>query len=186
VTGPTLLIGSESRVWRRQLGAVAWAALEHVALAAQPDELGWAAPVGVRDVGAGLGVTKDTAARAVAALITAGLVTRTRVETETGRRRSGYRLRLPAGIEPRPCPGDADTPSRRGDLDHCPNNRDIRRRPTDPDSVRAAIVAVPGRERDGGSQVRTQPKRHRPPAVTPLSQPALFDPADIAFVESAP
>ena len=186
MTSPALLIAAESRAWRRQLGPMAWAALEHLALAAHPDELGWAAPVGVRDVAAGLGVTKDTAARAVAALTTAGLVKRTRVETNTGRRRSGYLLQLPAGIEPRPCPDLADTPSQRGDLDHCPNNHDSRRRPNDPDRAPDAIVALPGCERDGGGQVRTQPKRHRPPAVTPLSQPALFDPAEIAFVEGAP
>jgi hypothetical protein len=165
---------------------MAWAALEHLALAAQPDELGWAAPVGVRDVAAGLGVTKDTAARAVAALTTAGLVTRTPVETDTGRRRSGYRLRLPAGIEPRPCPGEADTATQQENPDRCPNNQDNRRCPTDQDSTPDATVAIGGRERDGARQVRSQAKRHRPPADTPLSQPALSDPADIAFVEGAP
>jgi hypothetical protein len=76
-----LVIGPESQQSRRKLGALAWAALEHLALSARQDEHGWAAPVGVRDVATAIGVTKDTAARAVATLATAGLVTRSLVET---------------------------------------------------------------------------------------------------------
>ena len=63
-----LVIGTDSRHWRRRLGPLAWAALEPLALAAHPDHHGWAAPLGVRDIAAGIGVTKDTAARAVTAL----------------------------------------------------------------------------------------------------------------------
>src|SRR5262249_38785855 len=44
---------------------------------------------------AGLGVTKDTAARAVSALVAAGLVSRGRVPVPGGRQRSGYLLHLP-------------------------------------------------------------------------------------------
>lgn len=185
MTGPTLLINGDSQGWRRQLGPLAWAALEHLALAAEPHELGWAAPVGVRDVAAGLGVTKDTAARAVATLTAAGLVTVTRVETGDKRSRSGYRLQLPAGIEARPYPGDTDTPSRLKDLDRCPKNADKRRCPTDRDSAPEDIVAIAGRERDGAKQVRSQPKRHRPAAATAVSQPALFDLGVAVFVEGA-
>lgn len=186
MTGPTLLIAAESRAWRRQLGPLAWGALEHLALAAQPYELGWAAPVGVRDVAAGLGVTKDTAARAVAALTAAGLVTFTRVETLDGRRRSGYRLHLPAGIEARPCPGDADTSTQRGDRERCPNNRDSRTCPADQDSALDTVVVLPGMQRDRARQFRSQPKRQRLPAARPVSQPALFDPGVVALVEEAP
>ena len=57
-----LVIKADSRLWRRRLGPLAWAALEHLALAAHPDHHGWAAPLGVRDVAGGIGVTKDTAA----------------------------------------------------------------------------------------------------------------------------
>ncbi|MDA8045750.1 MAG: hypothetical protein M0Z30_11025 [Actinomycetota bacterium] len=56
-------------------GPLAWAPLEHLALAAHPDRQGWAAPLGVREIATGIGVTKDTAARAVTALSAAGLVT---------------------------------------------------------------------------------------------------------------
>jgi hypothetical protein len=184
MTGPTLLITSDSRAWRRQLGPLAWAALEHLALAAQPGEAGWAAPVGVRDVAGGLGVTKDTAARAVTALTAAGLVTLTRIETGDGRSRSGYRLHLPAGIEARPCPGDADTASQQEKPSRCPNNQDNRRRPADQDSASDAIVAIGGRERDGAKQVRSQPKRHGPAAATSISQPALFDVDDARILSS--
>jgi hypothetical protein len=51
--------------------------------------------VGVRDVAGGIGVTKDTAARAISVLVTAGLVTRQPVEKTGGSRRSGYLLHLP-------------------------------------------------------------------------------------------
>ena len=61
-----LVLGTDSRHWRR-VGPLAWAALEHLALAARPDHQGWAAPLGVRDIATGIGVTKDTAARAVTA-----------------------------------------------------------------------------------------------------------------------
>jgi hypothetical protein len=101
MTGPTLLIGPQSRQWRRQLGPLAWAALEHLALASHRDHGAWAAPIGVRDLAAGLGVTKDTAARAVAVLAAAGLVARSRTQTHDGRHRSGYQLHLPAGLEAR-------------------------------------------------------------------------------------
>jgi hypothetical protein len=186
MTGPTLLVTGDSRGWRRQLGALAWAALEHLALAAQPDELGWVAAVGVRDVAAGLGVTKDTAARAVATLARADLVTLTRVGTHEGRRRSGYRLHMPAGIEARSCPGDADTPSQREGTSRRPMNQDRHICPTDRDSASDGIEATARRERAGAGRVRAQPDPHRPATAAPLSQPALFDPSDVALIEGAP
>jgi hypothetical protein len=188
VVSVTLLITSESRDCRRQLGAMAWAALEHLALAAQPEGLGWAAPVGVREVAAGLGVTKDTAARAVAALAAAGLVTQTRVDTPDGKRRSGYRLHLPEGIDAQSCPKDPDSPSPRWQADDRPSNQDRRRRPTDRDTAPADIAVPPDQKRRRTGQVPTQPKGHAVAAATHVLQPALFDldPRVTKIVEGSP
>jgi DNA-binding transcriptional ArsR family regulator len=90
----TLVIGTKSGAWRRRLGPLAWAALVHLALIANPDHHGWAAALGVRDIATGIGVSKDTAARAVTVLRVAGLVTVEQLDRPDGRRRSGYRLHL--------------------------------------------------------------------------------------------
>ena len=71
-----------------------------------------------------MGVTKDTAARAAAALIDAGLLVRERVTTR-GSSRAGYRLRLPVGVEI--CPTDPDTGK-------CTYDQDAALRPEDQDS----------------------------------------------------
>jgi DNA-binding MarR family transcriptional regulator len=92
---PALVIGNDSLLWQRRLTPRAWTALQHLALRSRRTQHGWAAAVGVRDVAAGIGVTKDTAARAISALVTAGLVTRQPVEKTGGSRRSGYLLHLP-------------------------------------------------------------------------------------------
>jgi hypothetical protein len=42
-----VVLCAESAGWRRRLGPRAWTALEHLALAANSDPQGWAAPVGV-------------------------------------------------------------------------------------------------------------------------------------------
>lgn len=106
---PVLSVTAASRGWRRRLGPLAWTVLEELALASHLTDRGWVAPIGVRDVAAGIGVTKDTAARAVAALSAAGLVILDRVEGLDGRSRSGYRLRPPGGLTLRTCPHDGDT-----------------------------------------------------------------------------
>ena len=90
---------------------MAWAALEDLALGAHPDKrLG--RPVGVRDVAGGIGVTKDTAARAVSALADAGLVAWTRVDGPTDDAESGYRLHLPEGVLLQTCPNNPDSTAR--------------------------------------------------------------------------
>lgn len=171
MTGPVLLVAAESRAWRRQLGALAWAALEHLALAAQPDELGWAAPVGVRDVAAGLGVTKDTAARAVASLAAAGLVAFAQVETVEGQRRSGYRLTLPEGIRLRHCPVDQDTPSPSMRSDSSLSDQPTVRCIPNPDSTPDTGCRP---HQDSASDVRGARRRSAPSAAA--VQPSLFDP----------
>jgi hypothetical protein len=93
-----LELDAGSRLWRRRLGWLQWAVLEDVALSACPDSDPWTAPVGVRGVAQNLGMTKDTAARALSALQAAGLMTRVSVRLPDGKTRSGYQLSLPDGV----------------------------------------------------------------------------------------
>jgi hypothetical protein len=81
-------------------------ALQYLALSSQCVEGDWAAAVGVRDVAAGMGVTKDTAARALSSLAIVGLVERHQVTTPSGRRRSGYFIHLPESMSLVDHPGD--------------------------------------------------------------------------------
>ncbi len=105
-TGPSssLVCGPASRPWRRQLGPLAWAALEELALTSHLDDLGWVSPVGVAAIATGVGTTAATAVRAVAALCAAGLVVFEPVADLNGQRRLGYWLHLPDGIELRHWP----------------------------------------------------------------------------------
>src|SRR5262245_31794031 len=173
-TASSLLLGSESRHWRRQLGALAWVAQEELALASHRDHQGWAAPLGVRDIASAIGTTKDTAARAVAALGAAGLVTLDRITDLDGRRRSGYRLRLPDGIARHSCPGIP------GGV-HCPKDRDAGspvvaadRCPKIQDSQECPV------NKDGSNGQRPDKRSTNPPRYGTRrasdSQPALFDP----------
>jgi len=98
-----LEVDTASRPWRRRLGWLTWAVLEDVALSAYPDTDGWAAPVGARAVAQNLGMTKDTAAKALAALAAAGIVERVNVHARDAKVRSGYRINLPKlAIKPSP------------------------------------------------------------------------------------
>lgn len=108
--------------WRRRLGPLAWVALEHLALSSHLSDQGWVAPMGVRDVATGIGVTKDTAARAVATLRAAGLVVFVHVESQNGRKRSGYQIRLPESLKLSACPVGEDSLRNRGAAD-CPEAR---------------------------------------------------------------
>lgn len=126
-TGPpsSLVCGPASRPWRRQLGAVAWAALEELALTAHQDDHGWVSPVGLRAIATGIGTTTASTVRAVAALCAAALVVLEPVADLNGQRRLGYRLHLPEGTELRRCHiqnGDAAQGLPRG----CPDNQDAR------------------------------------------------------------
>jgi hypothetical protein len=115
-----ILIDGASRYWRRLLGALPWAVLEELALVALPTQSGWTAPVGVRYVGAALAITKDTAARAIATLRSAGIVQPARVNRQDGPPRSGYLLTLPEGVTlGKRCPPNQDG-ARPGEL-ACPN-----------------------------------------------------------------
>jgi DNA-binding MarR family transcriptional regulator len=128
-----LVIGNESLLWQRRLTPRAWTALQHLALCSRRTEHGWAAAVGVRDVAAGIGVTKDTAARAISALVTAGLVTRQPVEKTGGSRRSGYLLHLPRTVRL------IDDPYRSRQARHAKEDP-----PGAPDATRAIARGRPG------------------------------------------
>jgi hypothetical protein len=175
-----LLVGAESRTWRRELGALAWAVLEELAICAHLDGQGWVAPTGVRDVAVAIGVTKDTAARAVAALGAAGLLTRQRVQGPDGRQRSGYRLNLPEGIELRDRPTDQDTPTIRSEISHRPDNQDSRKRPTDVDSP-TSMDSPPNATIPTSQSTSSLPARRQPQATRPTTsaeseaQGTLFD-----------
>ena len=134
----TLVVAGPSRASRRQLGPLAWAVLEELALVAQRDDAGWVAPVGVRHVASAIGINKDTAARAMAKLGAAGVVTLTGVQGSNGRRRSGYRLHLPDGITVQACPTNSDSQSEDSLL-----NDDLQLRPDISDGT-ASVQEVNG------------------------------------------
>jgi hypothetical protein len=136
----------------------------------------------VRDIASAIGTTKDTAARAVAALGAAGLVTLDRVTDLDGRRRSGYRLRLPDGIARHSCPSNPD------DV-RCPKDRDA-------DSAVAAAdrcpeiqdsQAWPAHQDGSDSQRREEPSTNPSRSGTRRasdSQPRLFNPHSMASGEA--
>jgi hypothetical protein len=102
-----LIISPEIMHLQRRLGPLAWTVVQHMALACHRTEDGWAAAVGVRDIAFSIGVTEDTAARAVSTPRAAGLVTRELIECNE-KPRSGYQLRLPAEIRLIDCPDPMD------------------------------------------------------------------------------
>jgi hypothetical protein len=157
-----VVCGQASRTWRRQLGAVAWAALEELALTARHDEQGWASPVGVRAIATGIGTTDVAALRAVAALGTAGLVVLEPVTNLNGQRRFGCRLHLPDGIELRHCPHQNGQPAEDARSPttyvHRHTSQDDRRCPTHQDT--APVGEETGGNHENESGRPTEPPRH--------------------------
>jgi hypothetical protein len=93
----TLEVGAESEAARRALGAVAWSVLETLALTGQDLDGRWVATTNARDLASRLGVGKDRAAAALAALRRAGLVApRASRDATTARfTASSYEITLP-------------------------------------------------------------------------------------------
>jgi hypothetical protein len=96
----TLQVNPESAQARRELGAVAWAVLETLALDGAGDNGRWIALGNARDLGRRMGIGKDRAATALLALRRAGLVV-----AHTGRDArsarfapSRYEVRLPVSF----------------------------------------------------------------------------------------
>jgi hypothetical protein len=131
-----LVCSRDSRPWRRQLGALAWAALEELALTAHHDDLGWASPAGVHAIATGIGTTDASALSALAALIRAGLVI-LEPRSDSDGRRCVYRLLLPSGVAVSdgpaeqhpargfllPYPGGSDALSTKADRHYTPGDQ---------------------------------------------------------------
>jgi hypothetical protein len=174
-TSPASVVvrGPASRTWRRELGALAWAALEELALTARHDDQGWASPVGIRFIATGIGTTDAAALQAIAALARAGLVALEPVSDRRGHRNVGYRLYLPQGLELRHSPEGDDGPAsglarshldrRDGPLprrrDDCPSSQDKDRCPIDQDTV-LSIGGELGSPDKRGSGWKTDPPPH--------------------------
>lgn len=94
-----VLIGPAAAPLRRALPSAAWAALECLVARSLPTADGRVVQVGVRDLAADLGCSKNTAQRALATLTGAGLLT-----AEQSRRFDGtfgpgrYQLHLPTDV----------------------------------------------------------------------------------------
>jgi hypothetical protein len=103
-SGPSVRVSQESAAARRDLGALAWAVLETLALAGTFDEDGrWITLTNARDLGRRLGVGKDRAAAALLTLRQAGLVV-SHIGRTAGSARfapSRYEVRVPVS-----CPTD--------------------------------------------------------------------------------
>ena len=122
-TPPSLSLEPSCRALKRRLGPVAWAALEDTVLDAHVVDGRLVAATNVRRIASNLGVTKDTAARALARLIVEGLVRR----APQRRQRGGcfaavaYAVVLPDGVRvrgvetvaPRPTTTDTAVKSKR-------------------------------------------------------------------------
>jgi hypothetical protein len=129
-----VLVTAGARKLCRAVGATAWAVLCDVALDAEPDPEGrLAAATNVRRIADHLGISKDTAARALARLHHAGLVSRQSARHQSGRFvASRYVVRLgTSGIillagrscPEDPCPVVADPDAARGNGDTSPSAR---------------------------------------------------------------
>lgn len=102
---PAIPPGPRAAALRRQLGPTTWCVLE--CLIERSDD-GMTATASVRAVAAELGVAKNTAHRAIAALVRAGLVEPTQARNPSGTFRPGrYRLHIDDIREPAVSPTDA-------------------------------------------------------------------------------
>lgn len=165
-----------SRAWRHRLGPLPWAILEELALISQPDPRGRAAAAGVRAIATAVGVTKDTAAHAVATLRAAGLAAADRVDTADGRSRSAYRLYLPDGITAedatvREDPSHSDSDHLGLDGEHSGRRNGADRRRGSPPRFSGSTVELDAR--------RSHVRKRRTVAMTATAdanQGRLFDP----------
>jgi DNA-binding transcriptional MocR family regulator len=139
-----VLVTAGARKLCRAVGTTAWAVLCDVTLDAEADPEGrLAAATNVRRIADHLGISKDTAARALARLNDAGLVGRHRARSESGRFTTPtYVVRLGTSeiilLSGRSCPEDpcpvaADTDAARGNGDTSPS---VTRRSSRPASSR--------------------------------------------------
>lgn len=170
-TGAGLLVTAGARTLCRTLGTTALVILQDLALDAEVDPLGRLfAATNVRRIGVNLGISKDTAARALARLADAGLLAR----QDDKRSAAGtfvasvYELRLDpdAGISvatPAPFPSSSCPPS------PCPLLEDAQA-PLPP----VTDIAVP----DPNRAERPRPRSRSGSRTARLDQPALFELSD--------
>lgn len=93
--GSGIWIGPDAGELRRTVGPLAWCALESLADRAQPGTDGLTVEASVRSLAGELGVAKNTAHRALTALIRAGVVSSTQTRDGGGRFVAGrYRLHV--------------------------------------------------------------------------------------------
>ncbi len=154
------MLTADGRVVCRAVGTTAWAVLADIVLDAKADTHGnLVAATNVRRIAGDLGIGKDTAARALARLVDAGLVVR-HCRRGTGGQydRSLYELRLdsadgitvvvPAPVPPSPCPvsTETDTETRRGPAPGAAVKEIGRPEPSDRGARRGQRRSRPGQE----------------------------------------
>ena len=94
-----LVLEADSVELRRALGPTAWVVFEELLLTSTATPSGRRASVSVRSLAAGLGLAKDTVARALSRLRRAGLVTPIQTRTSAGAFAAGtYLLTMPDSI----------------------------------------------------------------------------------------
>lgn len=95
----SVLIGPAAAPLRRGLSASAWVALECLVARSHPSPNGRVVEVGVRDLAADFGGSKNTAQRALVALTRAGLLTADHARADDGTfRTTRYLLHLPTDV----------------------------------------------------------------------------------------
>lgn len=121
---PSITLGPAAGSLRRSLGAQAWCALECLAARATTGSDGTIVAASVRAVAAELGVAKNTAHRALAVLVAAGLASQEQRRRADGTFEAGaYRLDLGEAITPvadEPHPQPATSAGRDGDPEPTP------------------------------------------------------------------
>lgn len=170
-TSARLLVTAVARTLCRALGTTALVVLEDIALDAEVDPLGRLfAVTNVRRIAGHLGISKDTAARALARLTDAGLLARQDDKRSAAGKfvSSVYQLRLDpdAGISlasPSPCPSSPCPPS------PCPLPEDAQA-PLPP----VTDITVP----DADRAERPRPRSRSGSRTARLDQPALFELSD--------
>ena len=96
---PILTIGPDAAPLRRALPASAWIALECLAARSHPATSGRVVELGVRDLAADMGASKNTAQRALIALVDAGVIAADHTRSADGTFRPGrYLLTLPIDV----------------------------------------------------------------------------------------
>ena len=93
----TLVLGADAGDLRRRVGPVAWVVLETICATTSDADDRLVATSSVRDIARDVGLSRNTAARAVRRLVDAGVLTVEQGRAEHGTfGRSTYRLSLPS------------------------------------------------------------------------------------------